>query len=81
MNASKNQPVEVRFRANLADRFNLSRVAESVRDVHGSPFLDWETALRFSLDIARRVLEAGELDRFRAVPAPLGVPSGPLRRT
>jgi hypothetical protein len=71
----------ISFQPNMADSFNLARISENVRDMGGSPFLNGEGTIRFSLDIARRVLEAGELDRFRAVPAPLGVPSGPLRRT
>lgn len=68
MRLPKHVGCDVTFKANVADACNLSRIAETVRDRLGSPFLDWGTALRMSLDITRRVIEAGEIERFRAVP-------------
>lgn len=71
MTPAQPAPREVRFTANRADALHMSRIAESVRDRLGSPFLDWGTALRMSLAITCRVIEAGELDRFRSVPVTL----------
>lgn len=59
---------EIRFAANWPERYAMSCIADSIKGRLGSPMLDWAAALRLSLDITRRVVEAGELDRFHAAP-------------
>ena len=59
---------DICFAATRPERYCMSRIADSVRGRLGSPVLDWATVLRLSLDITRRVVEAGELNRFRDAP-------------
>ena len=65
----------ITFAANRADAYNMSRLAETTLDARGSPFLDWPNAIRLALDLARRVVDAGEVERYRPQPAGLVVPS------
>ena len=66
------RPNTVAASLNLADAENLNRVAAALPDKGGEPFLSDAGAVQAALAIAARVIEAGELERFRPQPpAPL----------
>ena len=70
------RPNTATARLNLADAENLNRVAAALPDRGGEPFLNDAGAVQAALAIAARVIEAGELERFRPQPAS-ALPDGP----
>jgi hypothetical protein len=69
MHAPTRERGTILFRPNRADSANLTALVGAVPDALGAlALLSGETALRLALDIAVRVIKAGELDHFRTVP-------------
>ncbi len=63
----------IRFRPSRFDQLALDAVIAGVLDASGRPFLTQETALRFALGIAARVLATGRVAEFQGT---LGVIDG-----